>query len=120
MTPMLLGVSDLAQLDQEILHVESLIPGQYDLLIDGKAVAAFTRDELQHGVNLALFKTPMLEQARDIDSREDQRVALDHARFILSADVKLGSHSGVAEDALNQASDELAATILKDLDPKPH
>ncbi len=120
MIPMLLNISDLPKLDQQILRIESLIPGQYDLLIDGKTVATFAGDELQHGVNLALIKTPMLDQARDIDSREDQRTGLDHARFILTADVKQSSTSGVAESTLRQASDELAASIRKDLDPKPH
>lgn len=120
MTPMLLEISDLAQLDQEILRINSLAPGQYDLILDGKTVAAFSRDQLRQGINLALFKTPMLEQARDIASREDQRSALDHARFILSADVKQGPTSVAAEDTLGQASEGLATSIRKDLVPKPH
>jgi len=120
MTPMLLAISDLAQLDQMILRIESLAPGRYDLLINGKSVADFTLEELQHGVNLSLIKTPMLDQARDIDSQEDQRAALDRARSILITDVKQNSSSRMAEDALQQASDELAGSIRKDLDPKPH
>ena len=120
MTPMLLAISDLAQLDQMILRVESLAPGRYDLFIDGKVVANFTSEDLQHGINLALMNTPMLDQARDIDSHEDQRVALDRARFILSADVKPDTASPMAENALQRASDELAASIRNGLDPKPH
>jgi lysophospholipase L1-like esterase len=120
MTPMLLKISDIAQFDQMILRIESLKPGQYELSIDGKAVASFSREELQHGVNLALFKTPMLDQARGIDSQEDQHVTLDQARFILSVREEVSSTSAIAEATLRQAQDELAATVRKDLDPKPH
>jgi lysophospholipase L1-like esterase len=120
MTPMLLKISDIAQLNQMILRIDSLKPGQYELCIDGKAVATFSREELQRGVNLALFKTPMLDQARGIDSQEDQRVTLDHARFILSVRGQKSSTSAIAEAALQQAQDELAATVRKDLNPMPH
>lgn len=120
MTPMLLKISKLAELDQMILRIESLDPGKYELSIDDKAVVRFSQDELQSGVNLALLKTPMLEQSRDIDSQEDERVALDRARFILSADIKQSATSGVAEDTLQQGIDEVGASIRKDLDPKPH
>ncbi len=120
MTPMLLAISNLVQLDQMILRVVSLAPGRYDLLIDGKVVDGFAAEQLQHGINLALMNTPMLDQARDIDSQEDQRVTLDRARFILSTDVKPNSSSQVAEDALRQAGGQLAASLRNDLDPKPH
>jgi len=120
MTPMLLRISDIADLDQMILRVESLDSGKYQLSIDGKETASFSREELQHGVNLALFKTPMLNQARDIDSQESERMMLDQARFILSADLNQGAGSSAAQDRLRQAQDELAASIRKDLDPKPH
>ena len=120
MTPVLLKVSDVAELDQMLLRIESLDPGQYELSIDGKAIASFSREDLQHGVNLALYKTPMLDQARGIDWTEDRRATLDQARFILSAEIKIGTNSGLAQDKLSQAEDELAAAIRKDLDPKPH
>src|ERR1700739_37323 len=118
MTPMLLAISDLGRIDQQILRIESLAIGDYDLLIDGRKIAAFTSGELQHGVNLALLKTPMVDHARDIASREDQRVALDYARFILRADVEQSPTSGSAEDTLLKASDDLAMSIRKGLDPK--
>jgi len=120
MTPMLLKISDIIQLNQMILRIESLKPGQYELSIDGKAVSTFSREELQRGVNLALYKTPMLDQARAIDSQEDQRVTLDQARFILSVREEKSSTSAIAEATLQQAQDELAATVRKDLDPIPH
>jgi hypothetical protein len=117
---MLLKISDIARLNQMILRIESLQPGQYELSIDGKAVASFSREELQRGVNLALFMTPMLDQARGIDSQEDQRVALDQARFILSVREGKSPTSAIAEATLQQAQDELAAAVRKGLDPMPH
>ena len=120
MTPVLLSISGVAQLDQLLLRIESLDPGQYELLIDGKSIAVFSRQELQHGINLALYKTPMLDQARGIDWTEDRRSILDQARFILSAEIKESANSGLAQDKLRQAQDELATAIRKDLDPKPH
>jgi len=120
MTSMLLQVSDIAQIDQMILRIESLKAGQYELSIDAKPVASFSSEELQHGVNLALFKTPMLDQARGIDWTEDRRATLDQARFILSAETKASPNSAIAEATLQQAQDELAATARKDSAPKPH
>jgi lysophospholipase L1-like esterase len=120
MTPVLLAVSDIAKLDQLTLRVESLQPGQYELSIDGKAVATFSSEQLGQGVNLALDKTPMLEQAREIDRNEEERAALDRARFILSADLKETPHSALAEATLRQAGDESAATVRSSLQPHPH
>jgi lysophospholipase L1-like esterase len=120
MTPMALGISDLGQLDQMILRIESLYPGQYELLIDGKRIASFSRDELQQGVNLALFKTPMLDQAHGIDWTEDRRTTMDQARFILSAEVTPSATSAIAETRLRDAQEELIAAMRKDLHPKPH
>ncbi len=120
MVPMLVKISTIAQMDQMILRVDSLAPGRYDLTIDGKAIASFSRDQLQRGVNLALDKTPMLDQAREIDGKEDRRATLDLARFVLSAEIKQSATTGVAEEKLREAGDELEAAARKDLDPKPH
>jgi len=120
MTPVLLEISDLAKLDRMMLRIKLLGPGQYELSIDGKAVASFSADELQHGVNLALYKTPMLDQARGLEWHEDRRASLDLARFVLSAEIKQTSASSIAEDKLLDAQDELATATRKDLDPKPH
>ena len=120
MTPLLLQISGIAEIDRQILRVESLDPGEYELSIDGNPVASFPRDALQHGVNLALYKTPMLSQAREIASTEDQRAELDQARFILSANVKQIATSGIAEASLRAAEDELDATMRGNLVPKPH
>jgi lysophospholipase L1-like esterase len=120
MIPLLLSISDIAKADRLILRVQALEAGRYQLLIDGKAISIFSNEELASGVNLALYKTPMVDQARDIDSTEYQRVQLDQARFILSADVKEDAASVAAEDKLRQAQDQLAAEIQKKLKPSSH
>lgn len=120
MTPVLLGISKIADLDQMTLRIDSLEAGQYELLIDAKTIAKFTREELQHGVNLALYKTPMLDQARGIDGEEEERTTLDQARFILSVKEKQSSTSALAEARLRQVQDEIAAALRTDLEPRPH
>lgn len=120
MTGLLLQISDVADLNREMLRVEGMPPGKYELRIDGKQVAEFSASELESGVNLALYKTPMLEQARQVASKEDQRAGLDYAAFILKADVKPAATTGDAETALREAQDELDAEMRKQLSPKPH
>ena len=120
MTPVLLGISDLASLDRQMLQVDGLEAGRLQLLIDGKPIGDFSSDELKKGVNLALMKTPMNEQARGIDGDEEERSALDRAGFILNADVKPGAGSAAAEARLAQAEDELAGSARADAQPKAH
>jgi len=50
-------------LDREILKVTHLSAAAYQLRIDGQTVGTFSRAELAHGVNLARYVTPMMEQA---------------------------------------------------------
>ena len=120
MTPVLLKVSDIAQFDQQILRVQSLGAGRFELTVDGKAVASFTSEELDRGVNLALLKTPMVDQARGVDWDEQRRASLELARFILMAEVKQSPTSSVAENKLAEGEDEKQGAALKEHDPKPH
>jgi lysophospholipase L1-like esterase len=120
MTAVLLGVSTIEQIDQEILRVDGLATGRYQLLIDAKNVATFSSEELEHGVNLALYKTPMWQQARGADFVEERRSTLDQARFILRAEVKTNATSSVAEDRLQVAGEQLDTSLRNELAPKPH
>jgi len=120
MISLLLTISDIARVDRQLLRIEALEPGQYQLLIDGKVVATFSNHELETSINLALCKTPMVDRARDIDYSEGQRTALDRARFELSADVKEDAVSIIAEEKLRQAQDQLAIEIRKKMKPSPH
>jgi lysophospholipase L1-like esterase len=120
MTPLLLHISEIERVDRQILRIDALEGERYQLLIDDKPIARFTREELRNGVNLALYRTPMLDQARGIAGMEDQRATLDQARFMLSADIKPAETSALAEARLRQAQEELDTSMRHDLLPQPH
>jgi len=81
--------SDLASCDQEMLKVEDLHPGAYKLTIDKRDVGTFTEVQLSMGINLALLKTPMWEQAREYDGALERRSELEQADFVLFAETDL-------------------------------
>jgi hypothetical protein len=64
---LVLKSSDVTQeLNQEPLTVTGLRSGVYSIKIDGETVATVNDEELARGVNLALLKTPMTEQAKKV------------------------------------------------------
>ena len=67
-------------LDQEMLTVEGLREGSYQLRIDGAVIGAFTSDELGKGVNLALLDTPMRRQALLVLLANAGKISLDTTR----------------------------------------
>ena len=54
------------QLNRQILRVKGLDAGNYQLLIDGKAVSTFRSEVLEQGVNLATIDTPMRRQSQKV------------------------------------------------------
>jgi len=86
MMQFVIDISDLAAMDQQILQVSSLPEPHYTLKIDGKPIASLSREQLANGVNLALYSTPMENQAKEIDGIELKRAQLDQAKFILTID----------------------------------
>lgn len=81
---LILRLTDLASLDQEVLRVHGLLPGEYSLTIDkAKTLGPFSSDELANGINLATMETPMLAQARSISGALDTRSKLEQAEFYL-------------------------------------
>lgn len=73
----------LESMDEETLKITGLSAPQYELKIDGKAIATFTQAQLAAGVNLATLPTPMLDQARAVEWIEDRRIKQDAVRFDL-------------------------------------
>jgi len=120
MTAVLLKVSEIEKLDRQQMRVHGLPAGSYDLLIDQKLIATFSGETLELGVNLALLKTPMLDQARGIDWEEGRRATLDEASFILGAETSKHPDPTGAKERLQAAEDELAATAQKQALPKSH
>jgi lysophospholipase L1-like esterase len=81
--------SDLASCDQEMLKVEDLQPGAYQLTIDKTDVGTFSEAQLSRGINLALLKTPMWDQAREYDGALERRSELEQADFVIFAETNL-------------------------------
>jgi len=120
MTSVILKEFGVEQLDRQMLHARGLQPGSYELWIDKKLIEMFSAQQLERGVNLALLKTPMLDQARGIDWQEEQRATLDEALLILSTHTAQQPDPKAAEERLQMAEDELAADVYKQATPKPH
>ena len=55
-----------AALDQEPLKVTGLKAGRYALTINGAPVGGFDAGQLAAGINLAEYRTPMMDQARQV------------------------------------------------------
>jgi lysophospholipase L1-like esterase len=53
-------------LDLELLSVSGLKQGNYQLKINGQIIGKFSASQLRKGVNLAGYRTPMLEQSYNV------------------------------------------------------
>jgi lysophospholipase L1-like esterase len=60
-------------LNRETLKVSGLSGNEYTLRIDGEKVGLFPRAQLEEGINLALYTTPMTKQAQQV-----HRLTLQH------------------------------------------
>ena len=100
-----LAISDLASCDQETLKVADLQSGQYTLTIDKMNVGTFSASQLADGINLALLKTPMWNQAREYDGELEQRSHLEDADLIISAGTEV-KDKATATSILRQAEAE--------------
>ena len=112
--------TDLAAMDREMLQISGLQAKQYTLQIDGKTVADLTSAELAAGVNLALLRTPMLDQARDLDWLEDRKIKLDAARFALEAEMPKTAGAAQAIRTLRDAEEQVTHEQWSKNKPKPH
>ena len=74
--------SDLAEaLNQEPLKVTGLHSGVYSVRVDGSSLGTFTNDQLQSGINLGLYKTPMSDQAMTVYQFTQQHGDLYYDRW---------------------------------------
>jgi len=100
--------------------VNGLPAARYTLEIDGKKIASFAREQLAAGVNLALYATPMENQAKGIDGIEIKRTRLDEVRFLLAIeDPKTGKDAETLR-ALEAKDAALAEEQRRLAQPKPH
>jgi lysophospholipase L1-like esterase len=120
MIQFVLGISNLAAMDQQMLGVDHLTAARYTLKIDSHAIATFKREELAAGVNLALYSTPMLSQARDVDGDELERTELDRANFILAIEDPKAPDAAGATKAIDEKNSILVEEQRKSAHPLPH
>ena len=120
MIQFVLSNSELSAMDQELLAVTGLPAASYTLKIDGKRIASFTRDQLSRGINLALYATPMEEQAKGVDGLELKRTRLDEARFLLGVEDPKVANPAAAISGLDEKGELLAVEQRNEAQPKPH
>jgi lysophospholipase L1-like esterase len=120
MTLFVLTISDLADMDRQILRVDHLSAAFYTLKIDGRTISSFSSDRLSAGVNLALFDTPMESQARDVDGLESNRTALDKAHFILAIEDPKAPDAAAATKAIAEKDAALQEEQRKNAQPVAH
>jgi predicted GH43/DUF377 family glycosyl hydrolase/lysophospholipase L1-like esterase len=104
------------ELDWEPLKITGLGPGKYALSIDGAAVWTFTEEELATGVNLAIYLTPMVQQAQRVSWLVRDR---DEAHYIHLRMRVRKAETGVP-DVMQEFEDSLESSIHQEATPQTH
>jgi hypothetical protein len=120
MTQYLLEISAIGSLDQQMLRVSGLSAPDYALEIDGQKIGLFSRQELTEGVNLALYQTPMEQQAKSIDWTADDRAKLSGTRFDLMTEAGGIPARQAASEALDALDQRMIDAEYENARPKPH
>jgi lysophospholipase L1-like esterase len=115
-----LETSDVATMDRQTLRVDRLSSPHYTLKIDGRTIATFGREQLAAGVNLALYTTPMLSQAQQVDDMEKKRTRLDEAHFILAIEQPTIADAALATKAIEEKDAALDEEQRKAAQPVVH
>jgi lysophospholipase L1-like esterase len=110
-------------MDQQPLKVSGLEAARYALSIDGQRIAAFSREELAAGVNLATLATPMMAQAAAV---HDLTLKHNTVHFACWRQVEVPLEQTAlksrkaARAALDRLEAELIAAQRAAAQPKPH
>ena len=118
---LLLDLTDIeTQLDQEPLRVKGLEPGRYALTIDDSVMGTFSAQELDHGINLADYPTPMFHQAQRVSwlVRDRDETHYIHLRMRVRK-ANTGERSG-GTDGMQAFEDSLEDSIYVEAAPKTH
>lgn len=117
---LVLRVSDLNQsLNQEILRVDGLGEGAYELQIDERRVSTFTAAQLAAGVNLATVDTPMLAQSRIVAFDTALKNEIESNRFLIANDARDATAEELVK-RLDTSIDHAVERQRKDAQPVPH
>jgi predicted GH43/DUF377 family glycosyl hydrolase/lysophospholipase L1-like esterase len=119
-TALLLKITDIQQaLNQEPLSVTGLTAGQYTLSIDGRSMGMFAAEDLERGINLAEYNTPMRQQAQRVSWMVRDR---DEAHYIHLRMRVRNADTGVEDgaDRMQAFEDSLEDSIYAEAAPVPH
>jgi lysophospholipase L1-like esterase len=116
--------SDVTEaLNQEPLRVSGLKSGRYKLTIDGEAVGSWSDVELANGVNLALLKTPMSQQASEVRDWTQRHMEIHQFRWRV-LQVPLGAENiEYLNETMNNLDSIEAQVVTKQraaAQPRPH
>jgi hypothetical protein len=117
---LVLQSSDLAAIDREILTVTGLSGDRYSLTIDGTKIAEFTRRQLDSGVNLALYNSPIEGQANTIEWTTSDRAQLSNTWYQLMSEDKLQPDQQSTAQGLETLDAELIEREYRAAQPLPH
>jgi lysophospholipase L1-like esterase len=120
MTQFLLEISEIPSLDRQVLKVTGLSAAAYTLYIDSQEIGIFSREELESGINLALYTTPMEQQAKSIDWTADDRAKLSGTRFDLMTDGDNIPDEPKGVSVLGALDQKLIDREYENAQPKPH
>lgn len=120
MTQFLLEISRIPSLDRQLLRVTGLSATSYNLSIDSQEIGTFSRDELASGINLALFSTPMEQQAKSIDWAADDRAKLSGTRFDLMTEDPAIPREAEGVEILDALDARMVDGEYRNAQPKPH
>ncbi|MGH9623212.1 MAG: hypothetical protein ACRD4G_02595, partial [Bryobacteraceae bacterium] len=114
-------------LDEETLQTSGLKAARYQLSIDGHPVGTFSKGQLTHGINLARYDTPMMDQAHQVLTSVWHRVDLRFygwraVQVALRKDKTPGVQDAVKNllTALDREQNGLIGQSHEEAQPKPH
>lgn len=119
-THFLLRASDLAAMNRQMLRISDLTGESYKLSIDGKEIAVFSREDLNTGINLALYQTPMEDQAKSIDWAAEDLSRVRGTQFLLLTSKEEQPHRAGAIEVLDDLARHISDDEYKRAEPKPH
>jgi hypothetical protein len=117
--------------NRETLRVTGLSAPTYTLMINGRAIGVFTRENLASGINLAELDTPMMQQAAQVHDLTIKRADIHNIRWRqvqLPLQNMLPARAAAVEDNLDALDNDLAAiqrataqpaSCLYELNPVP-
>ena len=109
-------------LDRDELKVTGLSAPRYALKIDGEELGAFSKLQLEKGINLAVLPTPMAKQAMAV---HELTLKHNNVHFARWRDVEVpletdpSSRKQAAIDALDRLESDLIAEQRAAVQPKP-